>query len=148
MKFCSVEIPSRLFELTREHIRTLSQFTVDDLRTHLLDAGRTELAICNGLQQNWPLIANRVLRAVIRELEDAGDIDHIRRGVWARMRKLTDIERAIICTIHQTADYRFLGPELSGARRLAKDVYLKEGTDKHFTVTAAGELVYKRRAAQ
>lgn len=143
MKFSNIEVPARLFERTREHIRTLAHFTIDDIRTHLLTSCQAELAACNSIKQNWPLIANRVIRAVIVEMDDANKLAHIRRGVWARTRRLTNEESAIICTIHQEPRYRFLGQELRAARRMASAGYLQEGTDKRFTVTAAGEMAYK-----
>jgi hypothetical protein len=143
MKFSYVEIPERLFTLARDHMRSLPRFTVEDIRQHLLIHGQLELARCHSLKQNWRLLATRVLRAVLTELKDANEIAQIQRGVWARIGKLTNLETGIICTIHQKPDYRFLGPELRAARRLAAAGYLTEGSDKHFTVTATGELAYR-----
>jgi hypothetical protein len=147
MKFLNRDIPQRLFELTRDHINALASFTTDELRQHILTAGKADLAACNDLAQNWRLIAERVLRKVLGEMEDAKQVDHIKRGVWVRVTKLTRGEAAVICSIHQKPDYRFVGPELRLARRLATAEYLKEGVDNQFTVTPAGELAYSRAAA-
>lgn len=149
MKFCNVEIPARLFDMARDHIRTRTCFTIADVRPHLLGSGRDELAACNSLERNWQLVANRVVRAVLSELEEAEEVHRIKRGVWARGTVLTNDESAIICTLHQEPKYRFLGSELRAARRMATAGYLKEGADKHFTVTPAGELAYavRRRKA-
>lgn len=84
MMFCNVEIPERLFELVRARLRRDATFTIIEVRQQMLAEIRADLVAINSIERNWPLIINRVLRACIGELEDAGEIGHIQRGVWAR----------------------------------------------------------------
>ncbi|MBK3780161.1 hypothetical protein G3A43_07810 [Paraburkholderia aspalathi] len=84
MMFCNVKIPDRLFELTRARLRRDASFSINEVRQQLLAETRADLVTISSIERNWPLIINRVLRACIGELEDAGEIGHIQRGVWAR----------------------------------------------------------------
>jgi hypothetical protein len=66
---------------------------------------------------------------------------------------LTDLQWAIICTIHQEPGYQFIGNEKVAAMRMVKKGWLKRQKHSRFTVTFSGECAYdndtkekKRRA--
>ncbi|KVP75198.1 hypothetical protein WJ96_05425 [Burkholderia ubonensis] len=84
MKFGQAEIPERIFDITRGRMRRDSMFTPEDIRQHLLAEAREDLAAINSIERNWSIIANRVMRACVEELRAAGEIEQVKKGVWAK----------------------------------------------------------------
>jgi len=84
MKFGQREIPDMLFDLARERMRKDESFTTDEIRQHLLAAGEEYMLFVNDIRSNWRIIADRVTRACIDELRDAGEIEQLKKGVWGR----------------------------------------------------------------
>lgn len=86
MKFGSQEIPSRLFTLARDKVRRKGTFTPELLRSHLQKHGAIELGEVSPLASNQWLVADRVMRAVIKELVAAGKVAQVKRGLWTVIR--------------------------------------------------------------
>jgi hypothetical protein len=83
MKFGSQTIPTRLFDLARERLLGNATSTPDQVRSHILQNGKSELQQTNEIEHNQRIIANRVFQAVRLELLASGDIAQLKRGVWA-----------------------------------------------------------------
>jgi hypothetical protein len=83
MKFCQTVVPEKLFDLARERMRKDSTFTPGDIQKHILIKAKDELAAITFSEINWRIIANRVTRACINELRDAGEIQQFKHGRWA-----------------------------------------------------------------
>lgn len=84
MRFGSAVIPECLFHLARESMRAKTSFTPEDLRRELMERGREDLARLSSHATNQRIIANRVTRAVIKELAAAGELGQLKRGVWMK----------------------------------------------------------------
>jgi hypothetical protein len=84
MKFGPNIIPDMLFDLARERIRRDETFTPDDIRKHLVAEGEEHMLAINSIESNWRIIADRVTRACIDEMRDAGEIEQVKKGVWAQ----------------------------------------------------------------
>jgi hypothetical protein len=85
MKFGQREIPDMLFDMARERMRRDDTFTPDDVRQHLASDGEEYMLFISDIPSNWPIIADRVTRACINELRDAGEIEQVKKGVWTRV---------------------------------------------------------------
>jgi hypothetical protein len=84
MKFCNTEVPQSLFDMARERMRKGVTFTPDDIRTHLLKHAQTELVAINDISSNHQIIAERVMRACVKELRGSGEIKQMKHGLWAK----------------------------------------------------------------
>jgi hypothetical protein len=88
MKYGQSEIPESLFKLARERMLRDDTFTPFDIRTYLSTAGRDEMVALSTIEKNHWLIADRVMRACIDELRDAGKLTQVKRGLWAKTSSL------------------------------------------------------------
>lgn len=88
MKYGQSEIPESLFKLARERMLRDETFTPFDIRTYLSTAGRDEMVALSSIEKNHWLIADRVMRACIDELRDAGKLTQVKRGLWAKTSSL------------------------------------------------------------
>lgn len=84
MKFSGGEVPGSLFKLARDRMLLEPTVTPDAVRAHLLTHGLDDLKAASGIVQNHKIIANRVFWAACRELVAAGEIEQLKRGVWAK----------------------------------------------------------------
>lgn len=84
MKYGQTEIPGSLFKLARERMLRDRTFTPCDLRAYLITEGRDVMVAMSTIEKNHWIIADRVMRACIDELRDAGELTQLKRGVWAR----------------------------------------------------------------
>ena len=84
MKFGQTEIPGSLFKLARERMLRDATFTPGDVRAHLAKEAPDVLAAVSGVNVNWGIVADRVTRACINELHNAGEIGQLKRGTWAK----------------------------------------------------------------
>lgn len=60
------------------------------------------------------------------------------------MRRLTNLQWAVIATIHNQPDYKFTGDERKAAERMVKRGFLKRLKDNQYKVTHKGEEIYKQ----
>jgi hypothetical protein len=84
MKYGQSEIPGSLFKLARERMLRDATFTPFDIRNHLTVEGRDAMVALSTIERNHWLIADRVLRACIDELRNAGEVHQVKRGLWAK----------------------------------------------------------------
>lgn len=84
MKYGQSEIPESLFKLARARMLRDDTFTPFDIRTYLTTAGRDDMVALSSIEKNHWLIADRVMRACIDELRDAGKLTQAKRGLWAK----------------------------------------------------------------
>lgn len=84
MNYGNTEIPGSLFKLARERMLRNATFTPNDIRTHLVTEGRATMLTLSTITRNHEIIADRVMRACIDQLRDAGEVAQAKHGVWAR----------------------------------------------------------------
>ncbi len=84
MKFGQTTIPNELFDQARARLRQEATCSTEAARSHLLKSAGPLLSSISPLETNQWIVANRVVRAVIDELRAAGEIEQIKRGVWAK----------------------------------------------------------------
>lgn len=84
MKFGSAPIPASIFDMAYARMRREATFTPEDIRTYLLRHAKAELSALSSIETNQRIIANRVMRACVNTLREAGEIEALKRGVWAK----------------------------------------------------------------
>ncbi|MYM92444.1 hypothetical protein [Duganella vulcania] len=84
MKFGQTEIPGSLFKLARERMLRDPTFTPGDIRAHLTSAGLDMMVAMDAIRPNHWIIADRVMRACLDDMRNAGQVTQLKRGVWAR----------------------------------------------------------------
>lgn len=84
MKFSGHTIPEAIFTLTRDRMRAVSSFTPPDMRAYIVERAAVDLAAVTFSDVNKRIIAERVMRAVIKELVAAGELAQLKRGVWMK----------------------------------------------------------------
>lgn len=84
MKFGTTPIPDAVFDLAYERMRRDATFTPEDVRQHLLTHGSAQLQAITSIEVNQWIIANRVMRACVNVMRDAGEIEQLKKGVWAK----------------------------------------------------------------
>lgn len=84
MKFGSQVIPEALFSLARGKMLAEASFTPESIRRHLVTGGREEMLKVNAIERNHTIIANRVMRVVLKELVDQGKVKPLKRGLWVK----------------------------------------------------------------
>jgi predicted nicotinamide N-methyase len=92
MKFCNTEVPQKLFDMTRERMRKEVTFTPEDIRLHLIKNAQAELVQISDITHNHQIIAERLMRACIKELRASGEIKQMNRGRWAKSSFLDSIK--------------------------------------------------------
>jgi hypothetical protein len=60
------------------------------------------------------------------------------------MTLMTPTQWAIICTLHQEPNYRFVSNERQSAERMEKKGWLKSRGNNMFSITRSGEGAYRR----
>lgn len=93
MKFGSTPIPDSLFVRARNEMRSRASFTPEDIRSALVRDGALALQSVSTIPQNMRIIADRVMRQVLGELRDAGEVESLKRGVWRKTANLTAARR-------------------------------------------------------
>jgi hypothetical protein len=88
MKYGQTEIPGSLFKLARDRMLRDPTFTPCDLRAYITSAGHDVMVAMSTIEKNHWIIADRVMRACIDELRNAGQLTQVKRGVWARTETL------------------------------------------------------------
>lgn len=84
MKFGQTEIPGRLFKLARERMLREATFTPGEIRKHIIENAREELMAISSIRSNWQIVAERVMRTALAELRTAGEVDQLKKGIWAK----------------------------------------------------------------
>lgn len=84
MKFGSTIIPDSLFDLARREMRSRASFTPEEIRVVLVRDGAQALRTITSIPRNDRIIAERVMRAVVGELRDAGEYRALKRGLWMK----------------------------------------------------------------
>lgn len=84
MRFGNREVPGELFNLARDRMLASTTFTPEEVRQHLLKSAITHLIQLSPLPANQWIIANRVMRACVKEMVQSGEIAQLKRGVWAK----------------------------------------------------------------
>lgn len=84
MKFGHKDVPRELFALARDAMRERAVFTPEDIRRYLVETGRELMLSISGIESNHQIVAERVMRAVLKELAAAGEYRQLKRGVWAK----------------------------------------------------------------
>lgn len=84
MRFGKTPVPGSLFQCARERMLRDATFTPEDIRAHLLATQSEALAAISAIPTNQGIIANRVMRACVKQLVASGEVQQLKRGVWAR----------------------------------------------------------------
>ena len=85
MRFGPKVVPASLFKLARDRMLAQPTFSEADIRQHLLDKAKAELATLSPEPSYQWLITTRVLQTTLRELAKTGDIARGKRGLWEKV---------------------------------------------------------------